>query len=402
MVIVELLIDIMVYEGLTLERKKEYVMAGAVFRQLLKIYPGGLNKTKRFEDHYRKVNLQKLKPGDEVFMFRSGGIGDVMFMIPLIRYLKEKHDVKIKVATSPMYCQVMNQNPYVDSTIQMPFLAEELAKSDYHLMFEGVIEDPNKRAQYINAIDLFLEEAGVNFDKISFENKIPYLYLDPLDVEQTKKEIKKLNIDHKAKKIGIQVESSSPIRTFPIDKIIVLSKKLLEEGHCVFVFGGKKQQMIGEYLRDVLLESRNFVNLIFKDISLKGSILYCSQMDVMIAPDSAFIHVAGGLGVPVVGLYSCFASLLRMKYYRNAIGIDCNVPCAPSFTHGHSPCVKGFPSPCFSVISIQNILDAVNHLLGKEKIQSLYPIYNLFVRGEFIPSPFATISVPKIAESIGG
>ena len=399
MVIVELLIDIQVYQGLILKKKNEFVMSGAVMRQLMKLYPGGVNKTRNFEDIYRKLSLENLKEGEEVFLFRSGGIGDVMFILPLIKYLKKNYKVKIKMGTSPMYSSILENNPYIDTVVQMPFKVKELESSDHHLMFEGVIEDTPAKAQILHAVDLFLEEGGVNFKEISSEEKIPYLYLKNSETKKIEKEIKELRIDHAAKKIGFQIESSSPIRTFPLDKMIVVMKKLIEKGYVAFVFGGKRQERTGEYLREIFLEEKNFVNLITGDRSLRDSIVYTSQMDIFIAPDSSFIHIAGGLGVSVVGLYGCFPSLLRMRYYKNAIGIDCGVGCAPSFIHGHSPCSKGFPSPCFSVISVDDILNAVNHLLGKKKVQLMYPTFNEFKKGELIKSPFSTLSISEKEKS---
>ncbi len=112
------------------------------------------------------------------------------------------------------------------------------------------------------------------------------------------------------------------------------------------------------------------------------------MLSLIIAPDSSFVHIAGALGVPIVGLYGCFPSLLRMKYYKKAIGIDTNVPCAPSFTHGHAPCYRGDPPPCFSVISVKNILDAVDHLLNISRIEDEYPAFNKFKSGRMVDSTF--------------
>lgn len=395
MVIVELFIDLGVYQGLTLKKNHEYVMSGAVMRQLLKLYPGGLSQTRKFEDVYRKVDLEKLKKGDEVFLFRSGGIGDVMFMVPLAVHLIKEYGVTIKLGTSPMYSAVINGNPYIKKVVQMPFDVKEMEKSNYHLIFEGAIEDNPERAQKLHAVDLFLEEAGVDFTKISAEEKIPKIYLEDSEISIAKKKVKEFGIDTGAKKIGIQVEASSPIRTIPLDKIIAVTKKFLGKGYVVFVFGGKRQEGVGKYLQEILLGEKNFVNLISADQPLRESVAIVSLLDVIIAPDSAFVHIAGGLGVPVVGLYGCFPSKIRMKYYKNAIGIDCGVKCAPSFIHGHSPCDKGFPSPCFSVISPEDILNAVDHLQGEKNISLLYSIYNEFINGKFVESPFSIVKVEK-------
>ena len=388
MEIVELLIDVDVYKGLKLRKDRKYVMGGAVMNQLMRLYPGGVNRVGNFESKYNKLSLKNVKEGDSVFLFRSGGIGDVMFMLPLVKYLKKQFKVEIKIATSPMYGCVLENNPFVDKVVQMPFEVFELSTSEHHLMFEGVIEDSGKNSQVFHAVDLFLNEAGIDFKQFPNKNKVPELFISKEERNHIGREIGRLLIDKKLPKIGIQIESSSPIRTYPPDKMIVLMKKLMSNGFTVFAFGGKRQEDLGKYLNDILVEEKNFVNLVVPGKSLRDSIVYASFMDCVVASDSAFIHVAGALGIPVVGIYGCFPSMLRMKYYKNAIGIDCGVICAPSFIHGHAACVRGYPSPCFSVISPDDILNAVFHLLGGKKINFIYPRYNEFVEGELIDSPF--------------
>ena len=389
MIVAESFLNITVYQGLDLQKGKKYVMSPAVLRQLLKIYPGGLAQTDEFDHLYNKLDLSRFKFGERVFLFRSGGIGDVMFMLPLARYLKEEYGAYIKVATSPMYCDVLGNNPYLNKIIRMPFESIEFENTDWSLMFEGLIEDVGKKSQILNSVDLFMEEAGVNFREVSSDKKIPYLFLTSKEKIKAENEVVRLSKKKPSLCVGVQIEASSPIRTFPVEKMIAVIKKLIDENFVVFVFGGKRQEYIGNYLNDLFFSEPNLVNLIPRGYSLRDSIAIASCMDLFIAPDSAFIHIAGGLGVPVIGLYGCFPSKLRMKYYHNAIGIDCDVACAPSFVHGHSPCPKGFPSPCFSVIAVDNVMDAVFHLLGKKKVSLIYPTFNEYASGEAVVSSFS-------------
>jgi len=379
--------DIEVYGGHVLEKGIDYVMAGSVLGQLKKIFPGGIVEVGSFDDYYRKLDVPSLKEGDSVFLFRSGGIGDVMFMLPLIKFLKETFKVKIGAASSPNYIIIFEDNPYIDEVVKIPFELNTLKEYDYHLMFEGVIEDKNERAERFHAVDLFLAEGGIDPKSLSNKDKVPHLYLSEKRKIRAENQLNVLidKKDRDRKKIGIQIESSSPIRTFPLDKMVQIIFELLAKDYSIFLFGGKSQAQKDNYLRS-LIKNKNLKSFITPGISLLDSIGLVSQMDVILAPDSAFIHIAGGLGVPIVGLYGCFPSLLRMRYYTNAIGIDCNVPCAPSFIHGHFSCSKGNPSPCFSVISVENVIDAVGCLLGEFDMDLEYPALNKFKDGELIES----------------
>ncbi len=391
MVIIKLFMDMAVYKGLEIKRGSECVTSASVMRQLTKLYPGGLVSEKSFDDYYRKSNITFLSEKDTVFLFRSGGIGDVLFMLPIARFLKENFGCKVKIGTSPMYVDVLLNNPYVDKIVQMPFLLEELSNCEHHLMFEGLIEDSPEKSKKLHAVDLFLDHAGIEYGKVDSEKKIPYIYLAKEELGSFNKKFNRLKIGER-KKIGIQIEASSPVRNFPLDKIINVMRELLDRDYFVFIFGGKRQTQVGGYISELFSKRENFISLISEKISLRESIQFASKMDLFIAPDSAFVHVAGGLGVPVIGLYGCFPSVLRMRYYKDSIGIDCGVSCAPGFIHGHNPCHKGLPSPCFSVIKPVDIMNAVDHLLGKKKIDLIYSRFNEFKDGQIINTPFNFIS----------
>jgi len=86
------------------------------------------------------------------------------------------------------------------------------------------------------------------------------------------------------------------------------------------------------------------------------------MMNYFIAPDSMFIHIAGAFNIPVIGIYGPFHSETRMKYLKNSVGIDMEVGCSPCYLHGHQSCPKGDPSPCFSIVTPEIILEAFNKL----------------------------------------
>jgi len=386
--IVEPFLDLEIYRGHKLLKGNQYVMSGAVMNQLKNIFPGGIAESGDFKKHYRPINVNSLSKGKSLFLFRSGGIGDVMFMFPLIKYLKENFEATITVSTTPTYMTLIENNPDVDKSVKLPFRVEEMDEADYHLTFEGVIEDIDKEAKTIHAVDLFLKEAHVDFTKVAAKDKVPRFNINKSLKKRIWERIKHLK---NTVKIGIQLAASSPIRTFPLEKLVGVARKMLSKGYAVFLFGAKREEDISRQVFNILVSSSDrmmVVNVIDEPVELDGSIVFASFMDVIVAPDSSFIHIAGALDIPVVGLYGCFPSLLRMRYYKNAIGIDANVPCAPSFIHGHAPCYKGDPPPCFSVISIDSVVNAVEHLLGNFRIEMEYPAYNIFKGGRMVGSTF--------------
>jgi hypothetical protein len=54
-----------------------------------------------------------------------------------------------------------------------------------------------------------------------------------------------------------------------------------------------------------------------------------------------------------------------MKYFKNAIGVEPKVVCSPCFKHDFRPCIKGFPSPCYTQVNVEHVLQAVDFLKYK-------------------------------------
>jgi len=287
------------------------------------------------------------------------------------------------VATTLTYVSILQNNPFIKKIVIMPFLAEEMEKYDWHLMFEGIIEQ-NEKATKVHAVNLFLQEAGIDDTLILSGDKIPELFLLPDELRKVRVKFKRGDVPRDVKKIGIQIVASSPIRTFPIEKLVSIAEELVKQGYYIFLYGGQKQAVDADYMESII--EKNVCNLVRQKFSLRESIVAASFMDLMIASDSAFIHIAGALSIPMVGLYGCFPSPVRMLYYKNAIAIDASVACSPSFIHGHIPCKKGSPSPCFSVVDEKHVLDAAYHLLGVRDLTGEYPMYNEFRDGKPIQS----------------
>jgi len=87
-----------------------------------------------------------------------------------------------------------------------------------------------------------------------------------------------------------------------------------------------------------------------------------TRYDLIMSPDTFMVQVAGALEKPLVGLYGPFPSEVRMKYFKNAIGLDPSVVCSPCYKHDFRSCVKGHPSPCFTQVKPEDVLQAIDYL----------------------------------------
>jgi hypothetical protein len=159
----------------------------------------------------------------------------------------------------------------------------------------------------------------------------------------------------------MQMESSAPVRNFPKEKLKVVVDTLAQEPNTkIVLIGTEPQEILASYYRgnspNVILATR---------YTARQAMIMATRYDLIIAPDSFMIQVAGALDKPQIGLYGPFPSSVRMKYFKNAIGLDPSVVCSPCFKHDFRPCIKGNPSPCFSQTTIDDILQAADYLKAK-------------------------------------
>lgn len=350
---------------LSLYKNTFYIMSDTDIAQFKNIAPERVGDITDFKEVYRPYKGEDLS-GKTLLTLRSGGIGDLLFMTPAFKHIKEKYkDCKIIAAAGFSYKDVLFNNPYIDELYSMPFSTRILDMADYHLMFEGLIEN-NVLAQSINAYDLFTEQFKINSNNLTREEKQPIIVLKD---EETKwaQDFLMQHLGTKKLLVGMQIETSTERRTFPHEKTIRLMKILFEEDFNIVVFGGMRQKSIAEsFLMELkkFYEDKRIIFLPLTNLTLRHNISLASLVDVHINPDSAFIHIAAAFNIPQIGLYGPFPSKVRMFHFNNAIALNAQVACAPCFKHGFWACEKGFPSPCFSVISVDAILEAMDFLLN--------------------------------------
>ena len=123
-----------------LKKRGKYVMGLGVFQQLQ--YMGNTKQKLlvpakiKFKNIFRPYRGQPLKDGESILVFRTGGIGDLLFIQPNLRYLKEKYPTcKIKFACGPQYQPMVETWDCIDEMLDLPFTLRELQDSTYHILF---------------------------------------------------------------------------------------------------------------------------------------------------------------------------------------------------------------------------------------------------------------------------
>ena len=332
-----------------LKKRGKYVMGLGVFQQL---QYAGKSKQKllvpsnvKFRNIYRPYQGQPLEDGESVLVFRTGGIGDLLFIQPNLRYLKEKYpNCIVRFACGPQYQPMVKNWDCIDELLDLPFTLSKLTSSTYHILFEGVIERCIQ-AHFDNAYNLFSRWLGLDLPD---ELLVPKQEADPDLLKECKSKLAEWGVAEK-EFVLMQLRASSPIRTPRHEFWLKIINELNKRGYKVLLTDNPRQaEQVDEFIK--LCDNQNMVfNFCKHSKSIAYSIALTKLCKSTFATDSAMGHIAASLDVPCFGIYGPFPGHIRLKTYPKASWVDATRHCGPCFLHGHLNCphaVDGY-SPCY-------------------------------------------------------
>lgn len=300
----------------------------------------------------------------DIFLFRAGGFGDLLFLTPSIREMKKRWpDCRIKIVCAAEYKDALIGLPV--EWVAMPLCADEIAEDAAAVFFEGLIEY-NPEAEHVHAVDLFSRKLGLGdlehrLDWVWQNGEIDYARIKfPYRRSNKAKTGERINIT-KIQRIGIQAAASSVIRSYPAPLMSELVSLLIDKGYEVFIFGKKGQ---------ISCSVAGVTNLCDHDLTMRQSVAIMSTCDVMITPDSALFHIAQAIGVPSVALFGPFPAHLRSTTGPSII-LQAEADCAPCFFHASTETHFPHNKPCslakfctvMASIMPEAIVEAVEDLL---------------------------------------
>lgn len=364
-------------KGIEYKAGKKFIMAEDIEAQFRSLHGDKIGMSYPLEQVYRPYNGQDLSD-KRIMTWRTGGIGDIFFLSPVLRYLKKKYPTSfIRVASG---CKQPLENvPEIDELYDMPFDAALLDDVDFHLIFQGIIESSSEASKRTHAVDMFFSYFKIDSTHLPIEDKKPQLFFNKDEIEWRDKALQNLKISDEDYVIGLQLETSSPLRNFPKEKIkTVIDILAKEKGIKIALVGSKQQETVANYYKGT-----NENVIISTDFTIRQAIILATRYDLIVSPDTFMIQAAGALDKPLIGLYGPFPSEVRMKYFKNAIGIEPDVVCSPCYKHDFRPCIKGHPSPCFTQIRPEDILQAIDYLRHKFTGEHFYYMDQMLRQPDF-------------------
>lgn len=300
--------------------------------------------------------------GRSVLLVRSGGFGDLLFLTPLLRALRAKWPgVSLSVACSPCFNEALQDHPCLDQIIPYPLPVETLMRYDGVMWFEGLIEW-DERARHTHSVELHADFAGVELTQgremdyhAHAKHREAMRKRFPMAHVPVKNRVTGAVQNRRMPRIGIQWSASAACRTYPAEQRTALVKELSTFAQVV-CFDTPKKHGVPEPQYEPM-----FYDLSTQQppMSFAQSCAVLADCDVVIAPDSALVHVAGALHRPTIALYGPFPWELRTLHAPTVQGINGSAcPMAPCFWHGRGahfppdgPCAK--TGKCEALASIE-------------------------------------------------
>lgn len=285
---------------------------------------------------------------------RLGGIGDVIMSTPLLKHIKRLIPTcELTYATDLKYswgalAEVIKHNPYVDILTGNG----EYTESDYDYSIDITSTGLNReKAGTIppNRIDMFAEAVGIDVSS----DPEPDWIVTGQEREEAKKLVKKYIPDGKARKdyklVMIQCRSNDSRRCWPVEHVDKLADLLArKENYIVFLMDWGSSVD--------LWKDRTRVHAI-KDQPLVETAAFMQQIDLVICPDSALLHLAGALNKKTVAIFGPIPPQSRVNHYPNCTAVYRKLAC--SFCWYEPKCNKhnGSKLECLTKLLPETVYD---------------------------------------------
>lgn len=317
--------------------------------------------------------FERIRRGKKlVIVYRLGVLGDALCTLPLCTEIRQRHPgTAVIFVTHADYKKMIMLARDVDGVYgakswEWPFLFP----SRYKL--PGIVQavynpkttdelSPTKGAQ-VHLIDDLAASCGVT---IPSSNRQPRLFPPPEMIKEVQAAYGLADDVAKGRLIiGINCGITWPVRMWDAAKWQALLDNIHNEFDATVLQFGLTQG------KEDPFEHLHGVRFLANQLKSNEIVALVASCDLIISIDSGPVHVAGTVGVPVVGLFGAVNPRFRLPPDSPGEGVFSNVPCL--FCHhatprGHWKTGCPYEIRCMKELDVQTVFQAAKGMLLRSK-----------------------------------
>jgi len=332
----------------------------------------------------------------KILLVQTAFIGDAVLTTPLIKAVKKKFpDSKLSVLLIPETEGLLKNNPYVDEVIVYDKRRQDKSLHSFfqlvnkirHERFDlALVPHRSYRSSFLVFLSKIPERIGFDKNQASFfltkkviyqnslheidrnlsliesnglpiEEKLPELFPDKNNFAKAESFLSENKISTNDKIVAIAPGSTWATKRWLPEGFARVADGLIQNEKVKVIFiGGKGEEKLG-YEISGLMQSEPVIA--FGKLSLLESAALLSKCKLLLANDTALVHMAVAMKIPVVEIYG--STVPAFGFYPYGDGhriIEKNLPCRPCGIHGHQKCPLGH-FRCMKEISAEEVYEAV-------------------------------------------
>jgi len=331
-----------------------------------------------------------------ILFITRGGIGDVLWIMPVIKAVRELHPkALIAVSTEAKSAAVFEQFPYVNFTVKNELWSiQNLIRTSDEVFDFGGIATVFKKLMKMDPIDATFNEAGLTPPKNRKDGR-PHIVITADEGKRAEALLRRKGINPSGGKIvAIVTEASTPNRNWPMSYIRTLTQMFLDDG-CQVIWLSEKENVKNSHSTtckcgyeiafstteedlDLVAEcpachesvtikkfttGKGFANFA-SSTNIRQAMSMIALCDLVVSPVTAPLVMATSFEIPTVGLFGAFSTKNRTKYYDKFLAVEGKSKCRPCAEHW-TECRFGTPAPCMRSILPEEVFKAGKILLTK-------------------------------------
>lgn len=323
----------------------------------------------KFRDIFRRYRGEDLT-NKKLMIWRYGGVGDVVIVQSLVKYLKAKYpSCEISFATSPAHVLSFHSWPkdLLTNVYTMPFKKSVMDSNDYHLTFINAIEHCLE-SRTMDYYKLIQKVANVDFDAKDYKPEL-------IPIKDIESRIIKYIPDNL---VTIHMKPSAPVRTMDPLKWQSIIVDLLQRGYKVGIIDSiMDAKNIDKLIEQFGFSQEYVINLAKLSLDFNYAINIVNLSKGLMTIDSGISHIAAALNKPTVTFYGPFRSdIISGGIYKSVYKIDppdgWNVcgkyPCWTNQDMSVCPYVSHNQSPgCLEYNDIKNAVNMMDIMIKERE-----------------------------------